>query len=292
MFADGAGDMNAARLWTKRALQQLPGEIGFATLVQSFSWLSVAPDLLSNDWQAVLEAAQLILELPVIPKETLEAIGLPDGMDRTRVSVVGENAQRDRGIQQAVFPMVLRLATLNMGGPITEQLSEVSSLLSSRAKASDIWHEVSDLIDRLFSSSPDWRSLYDLVAKYYGEGRIGLGMMAMVGCILYSPVMQSLAFQVSFAQTLGKLFPRTSSLWREIIEPFFLAYWRGKATEGQVVFRTSQNYAIRRVDDVSQDKPGNRLRRLLREMVFCVGLIVSDGERAWLENEESLNVDA
>lgn len=101
---------------------------------------------------------------------------------------------------------------------------------------------VSDPINGVFSPNPDWRSLYELVAKYYDKGRMGLGLIAMVGCILHSPVKQSLAFQVSFAQTLAKLFPKRSSLWREIIEPFFLAYWAEKESAGEVVFRTSQSY--------------------------------------------------
>jgi hypothetical protein len=157
---------------------------------------------------------------------------------------------------------------------------------------SDLWHEVSDLIDRVFSPNPDWNSLYGLVAKYYREGKIGVGMIAMVGCILYSPVRQSLAFQVSFAQTLAKVFPKRSSIWREIVEPFFIAYWRQTASAGDVVFRTSQSYACRRVDDVTQGEQGTRLRRLLREMVFCVGLTVPDEDRVWLEADDSSNVDA
>jgi hypothetical protein len=293
MFADGVGDMNAARIWTKRALQLSPNEVGLPTLAQSFSWLSVAPALLSNDWQAVLQTAELILQLPAIPKDTFNEIGITDGTDRAEASEVGQNALRERGINKAVLPIVVRLATLKMGGPITNELSEVSKLLSARTRAKDdIWHEVSDLIDCVFSPDTDWKSLYERVAKHYGEGRIGFGMIAMVGCIPYSPVRQSLAFQVSFAQTLAKLFPKRSSIWREIIEPFFLAYWGQTASAGEVVFRTSQNYANRRVVDVTQEEHGTRLRRLLREMVFCVGLTVPDDDRVWLEADDSSNVDA
>jgi hypothetical protein len=293
MFADGVGDMNAARIWTKRALQLSPNEVGLPTLVQSFSWLSVAPDLLSNDWQAVLQTAELILQLPAIPKDTFNEIDIPDGADRAEASEIGQNALRDRGINKAVFPLVVRLATLKLSGPIRHELSEVSKLLSARTKEKDdIWHEVSDLIDRVFSPDSDWKSLYERVAKYYGEGRIGLGMIAMVGCILYSPVKQSLAFQVSFAQTLAKLFPKRSSIWREIIEPLFLAYWRRAASADEVVFRTSQNYVNRRLDEVSQGDHGSRLRQLLREMVFCVGLNVPDEDRSWLEADDSVNFDA
>ena len=74
MFADGVGDINAAGRWTKRALRKVPNEGGLSTLVQSFSWLSVAPDLLSNDWQAVFETAELILGLPAIAKDTFNEI--------------------------------------------------------------------------------------------------------------------------------------------------------------------------------------------------------------------------
>ncbi len=293
MFADGVGDMNAARVWTRRALQLSPNEVGLPTLVQSFSWLSVAPDLLANDWQAVLQTAELILQLPAIPKDTFNEIDIPDGTDRAEASEIGQTALRDRGINKAVFPLVVRLATLNLSGPITNELSEVSKLLSARTREKDdIWHEVSGLIEGVFSSDPDWKSLYEHVAKYYGEGRIGLGMIAMVGCILYPPVKQSLAFQVSFAQTLAKLFPKRSSIWREIVEPLFLAYWRRAALAGEVVFRTSQSYVNRRLDEVSGGNHGSRLRRLLREMVFCVGLNVPDADRSWLETDDSLNVDA
>jgi hypothetical protein len=70
---------------------------------------------------------------------------------------------------------------------------------------------------------------------------------------------------------------------KEIIESFFLAHWKHKASVGDVGFRTAPSYAQRRVEGISTGQHGTRLRLLLREMVFCVDLRIPDEDQTWLE---------
>jgi len=208
--------------------------------------------------------------------------------DKAVTSSIKENAIKNMGIHKAVFPLIVRLATLAFFRPITQDLSQVRELLNrGSGPNSNISHELSDLIGIVFSQDSDWKQMYDMIAEYYADGRIDLGMIANVGCVMRSSLAQSLAFQIKFAHTIEKLFPKRCSLQKKIIEPFFLVYWKNRATRADMGFRTAPAYAERRIQDVSAAQQGTRLRSLLREMVFCVGLKISDDDRSWLESEQT-----
>jgi hypothetical protein len=174
--------------------------------------------------------------------------------------------------------------TLRFQRAIAPDVTRVTSLLRQRSDMDD-WKEMADLIERVFAADVNWRELYERVTAYYAGGKVSFGMVALLGCILHSPTHQSLAFQISLAKNLEQLSLKRSSIWKEIVEPFFLAYWDNAVANGDLAFRTAPSYAQRRVTEISAGEPGGRARPLLREMLFCVGLTLPGEHRDWLETE-------
>jgi tetratricopeptide (TPR) repeat protein len=285
MFAEEVGNSSAAGAWTRRALDQSPDEAGVSAVLRWFSWMLVAPALLSGDWQTPIEIADLTIHIPSVRPDDLGVLGITSGDDKLKISeAMANDALKERGFYSALVPLVLRLATLRFDRSIVEEISGVKSMLMARSSTNnDIWQEFAEAMANLFEPpDPDWKRFYEMLDK---QNRVGIRLVAYLGSILYSPVPQSLAFQVGFAQELEYLTIKKSSIFSEIVEPFFIEYWTKAAESGDLGFRTRPSYAAGRVVEISSLPPGKRLRRLLREMVFCTGLQVRETSRKWLEEE-------
>ena len=288
MFADGIGNTLAADTWAKRALGDSSEVSSTPPLVLMLSWLRVAPALLNEDWQTPVEVAELMRHFSSVSAQSFDELGITSEADRARFSQnTAETVRKDRGFHHAILPLVVALANLRFQRSITEDVIEVKELLQQRSDSpSSDWNEMADLVEAVFASNSKWEDFYQKVTTYYAQGRIGFGMVAAVGSILYSPLAQSLMFQIGLAENLDKLFVKSCSIWTRVIEPFFLSYWMSAAANGDPGFRTAPSYSQRRVSEISGSPQGGRLRWLLREMVFCVGLRLSDEHSAWLEAEQ------
>src|SRR5713226_9870084 len=85
-----------------------------------------------------------------------------------------------------------------------------------------------------------------------------------------APVAQSLYLQVSIAQNFEGFFKTCPSLYREIVAPFFVAYWEQTIAESTGLFRTALAYTRRQLQ--AADGSAKRTRKLLSAMRFCLGV--------------------
>jgi hypothetical protein len=289
MLADGVGNAVAASLWAKKALEGFPGESGVPALVQMFAWLQVTSALLIQDWRTPVEITEVIRQAQPISSKSLEEIGIASDFDPERLAKaeIAAAAVKDRIFHHTVVPLVFRLATLRFDHDITAELKEVTNLFRQASKfKADEWEEAANLVNRVFDDGTNWTDLYKEVNRYNAAGRPGFGAIADVGCILGSPLVQSLAFQIQLAETLEQIIAKRSSMWKVILEPFFLSYWKATSTRGDFAFRTAASYTQRRVAELSMMQPGRRLRPIFREMAFCLGWSPSDERQAWLDSAD------
>src|SRR5216683_7641722 len=85
-----------------------------------------------------------------------------------------------------------------------------------------------------------------------------------------APVAQSLSLQVSIAQNFEGFFKACPSLYREIVAPFFAAYWERTIAQTTGEFRTAQAYTPQQLPAADGSAKGTRT--LLRAMRFCLGV--------------------
>jgi hypothetical protein len=71
------------------------------------------------------------------------------------------------------------------------------------------------------------------------------------------------------------------SIIREIAAPFFIRYWERACDRSGFEFRVRPLYAKQQVDSTEKSLPG--LRRLLKEMRFCIGAPLPADAMAWLD---------
>jgi hypothetical protein len=286
MFAQGIGDSVAASIWTRRALDQPPDEAGVSTVIRWFAWMLIAPALLSEDWQTAIEVADLMISMPSVRPTDLGVLGIMSDDDQLKISqTIANQALKEIGFYIALVPLVLRLATLRFDRSVAEDEERIKAMLLAKSSTqNDVWKEFADAMASVFEPpDPDWKEFYETLNQ---PNRVGVRLVVYLGSILHSPLLQSLAFQIGFAQELEQFAVNKPVIFSDIVEPFFLAYWAKAAQRGDLGFRTRPSLAAQRVTEISTLLPGKRLRRLLREMVFCTGLQTPrESSRKWLEGE-------
>jgi hypothetical protein len=90
-----------------------------------------------------------------------------------------------------------------------------------------------------------------------------------------SPIYKQLQSQLyilestTLAQQLEGFFQTRQSIYREIVVPFFVAYWQGTIGHSTGLFRRALTYTQRQLEFVDGSVAGTR--RLLSAMRFCLG---------------------
>jgi hypothetical protein len=102
----------------------------------------------------------------------------------------------------------------------------------------------------------------------------------MIGTILRAPLRESLYAQTWFVRQMEQGFRSYPAIIREVAAPFFIRYWTRACDRYGFEFRARPSYAKQQVDSIEKSLLG--LRRLLREMRFCLGVQLPDDTVAWL----------
>jgi hypothetical protein len=103
----------------------------------------------------------------------------------------------------------------------------------------------------------------------------------MMGTILRAPLGESLYAQIWLVRQMEQGFLSRQSIIREIAAPFFIRYWERACDRSGFEFRVRPLYAKQQVDSTEKSLPG--LRRLLKEMRFCLGAPLPADAMAWLD---------
>src|ERR1700721_1976743 len=95
------------------------------------------------------------------------------------------------------------------------------------------------------------------------------GFVLCIGAIDKAPIPESLYLQTYIAQNCENFFKSSPSIYREIVAPFFVAYWERTITQSTGLFRTSLVYTQRQLQVADGSAEGTR--KLLSAMRFPYG---------------------
>jgi hypothetical protein len=135
-------------------------------------------------------------------------------------------------------------------------------------------------IRRALVDEPDWETLWNAGSAAFGAHEYASGLVLQIGAIDKAPIPQSLHLQVYVAQYLDGFFKSFPSLYREIIAPFFVAYWK-RAIDESLAFRTALAYTQRQLQVADGTPVGTR--KLLSAMRFCLGVKLPGPQMEWLD---------
>ena len=183
-----------------------------------------------------------------------------------------------------IVPIAIRLAFLQFRGATTdstmESLAVVESVIPPESQPEGF---VAEIIRALVADN-DWQALWNDACNAFQANEYIRGCVLSIGAVSKAPTSQSLYLQVSVARNFEGFFKSLRSLYREIVAPFFVAYWERTIAESTGLFRTAQAYTERQLQAADGTPEGTR--RLLAALRFCLGLKLPQDAMDWLDSSE------
>ena len=290
MFADGVRDIAKAAVWTWNAIEFAKQDAVSSNVIRFACWHAIPAALLSNDF---VRAAQLV-EL----MGATDATGLIDTVKATpeikatadeilRVQYVVDSAPKGpKSVMSALpaLPIVVRLASLQFQGrpsaAIVESLEAIESVIPKEAQPENFVAETR----KALVEEADWKALWEEGGEGIKAHRYIQGLVLCIGAVSRAPVTQSLYLQISLAQNLEGFFKPCRSVYREIVAPFFVAYWERAIADSVGLFRTAHAYTQRQLQLADGSPEGTR--KLLSAMRFCLGAEFPKPQMEWLDGSQ------
>jgi hypothetical protein len=290
MFADGIEDIWKAADWTWRAIVFAKENPTAWDAVRLSSWHAILATLLPSDFA---RAAHLVKVIAALEAEsvigTLKTRGDIDtnGKISELEALIGATAPEARKSILRIIPIVpvaIRLAFLRFRGATTTMtaasLTDIESVIPPNLQPENFVAEMK----RALVDETDWNTLWNDGCRAFQTHEYVRGCIRCIGAVTQAPVSQSLYLQISIAQNFEKFFKTCPSLYREIVAPFFAAYWERTIAQSTGLFRTALAYTQRQVQAVDGSAEG--ARRLLSAMRFCLDVKFPEQAVEWLDGSK------
>ena len=241
MFAEGVGKTSNAGKWAVEAFA-VADEIAGARTIYPLAWLAIVPAILEHNYT---EAAQLALRMadsrsPNVVE--LEEGGFKETDDRQRMQKFLDSTQKGTvGMRLLAMALVCRLATLQLEGTSREEISVAIESTCKSGQGDSRIESIGDALREVLLEDHEWNELRTRGQRLINT-ETALGLVYFVGSALKRPLIQALNMQVWLARNAGKWFNPFQSLQREIMWPFFDAYWRDILAKEPEQFRTAEKY--------------------------------------------------
>jgi len=183
-----------------------------------------------------------------------------------------------------MVPVAIRLAFLQFRGgtpaATAASLAAIESVIAPDVQLENFVGEIRRaLVDEIH-----WQVLWDDACRAFQAHEYVRGCVLCIGAMNRASVPQSLYLQATIAQNFEGFFKPCPSLYREIVAPFFAAYWERATADSIGLFRTAQAYTQRQVR--AADGTAEGTRRLLNAMRFCLGVKLPEPAMNWLDGSE------
>jgi tetratricopeptide (TPR) repeat protein len=286
MFADGVMDVLKAAAWTWKAIELAKQNPAEWNVVRLAAWHAMPAALLSDDFVRAAQLANVMIatdvnEIIATAKASTE-IGATDTISRVEAFVDRAPHAPKSGLRVIpTIPIAIRLASLQFRGtPTTATAASLAVIESMMPK--DLQPEnFVDETRRALIDEIDWRVLWNDGCRATREHEYIRGCVLSIGAMDKAPVPQSLYLQISIAENLEGFFRPCPSIYREIVAPFFVAYWERTVSQYIGLFRTALAYTQRQIKAADGSAKGTR--QLLSAMRFCLGVTLPDPQMKWLD---------
>jgi hypothetical protein len=286
MFADGVKDISKAAAWTWKAIESANRIPAAWDAVRLSSWHAIPAALISDDF---VRAAQLVGVITAVDVSDIVAKVKPApgvAVTETRSGIETLVASAPLGTKSSlsamqIVPIAIRLASLQFRGgttaATTASIADIESIIPVDLQPENFVAEMRKaLVDET-----DWQVLRDEGYRAIRAHEYVRAHVLCIGAMVKAPVSQSLYLQTSMARNFEDFFKTCPSIYREIVAPFFVAYWERTIAQSTGLFRTALAYTQRQLQVADGSAEGTR--KLLSAMRFCLGVKLPEHAMKWLD---------
>ena len=243
MFADAVNDILKAAVWTWRAMESAKEVPTVWDTVRLMAWRALPASLLANDFARVaqLVAAMTALDVNHVVA-TAQVLHRAKGAEETskiRDLAASPPVGATSGLRVIpIVPIAARLAFLRFRGATNSDILTFLAVIDTVIPP-NFRPKVSLGIEHHYVEEGDWEPLRDAGYRAVAAHEYVRGLILCIGAMDKAPLSQSLYLQTYIAENLEGFFKTCPSVYREILAPFFVAYWERAIAETTGEFRYS-----------------------------------------------------
>jgi tetratricopeptide (TPR) repeat protein len=288
MYAEGIGDPAAAARWSLKAMEYAEIYSDAMPAVRASQGMGLADSLMRNDFRrsAEIVIAMATIELPT--QAHLDSLGQAcEALTPVR-NVLESNLTPQARLSILLVPVIaatLKLALLKLDSPDSPANETMIEEAIQQLEAIPAAHPAPEpyiaAIRASLLGDANWEQLHQWSVDSAARAEYRCTFIYMTGTILRAPLRESLYSQIWLVRQLEQGFRSHPSIIREVVAPFFIRYWDRACNRSAFEFRVRPSYAKQQVGSTEKSFPG--LRRLFKEMRFCLGAPFPDDVMAWLD---------
>ena len=288
MYAEGIGDSASAARWALKGMEYAEIHRDALPAVRASQWMGLADSLMRNDFRRVAEIAIAMATIELPTQAHVDSLGQAGEALSTVRSMLEANLTPQARLSVLLLPVIsstLKLALLKLDSavsPINETVIEdaIQQLETIPAAYPSAEPYIPTLLVSL-QGDANWEELHRWSVDSAARAEYLCTFVYMIGTILRAPLRESLYAQIWLVREMEKGFRSYQAIIREVAAPFFIRYWERACDRSGFQFSVRPSYARQQVESTERSFPG--LRRLLKEMRFCLGTPLPDEVMAWLD---------
>ena len=288
MYAEGIGDSAAAARWSRKGMEYAEIHRDAMPAVRTSQGMGLADSLMRNDFQRAAEIAIAMATIELPTQAHVDSLGQAgEALSAVRGMLEANLTPRAR-LSVLLVPVIaatLKLALLKLDGadsPVNETAIESAIQQLDAIPAAHPSTELYIPALRVsLQSNASAEELHRRSLESAAKAEYLCTFIYMIGTILRVPLRESLYAQIWLVRQMEQGFRSYRAIIREVAAPFFIRYWERASDRSGFEFRVRPLYAKQQVDSTEKSLPG--LRRLLKEMRFCLGAPLPADAMAWLD---------
>ena len=288
MYAEGIGDPAAAARWSLKAMEYAEIHRDTMPAVRTSQGMGLADSLMRNDFRRAAEIAIAMATIELPTQAHVDSLGQAGEALSAVRSILAANLTPQARLSVLLVPVIaatLKLAFLKLDSadsPVSQTMIEEAI---QQLEAIPIAHPAPEpyivAIRASLFGDANWEQLHQQSVDSAARAEYLCTFIYMIGTILRAPLRESLYSQIWLVRQMEQGFRLHPSIIREVEAPFFIRYWDRACSRSGFEFSVRPSYAKQQVD--SAEKSFSGLRRLLKEMRFCLGTPLPDDVMAWLD---------
>ena len=282
-FAEAIGNEEKPAAWALRGMDDARATNQREVL--AILSLDAIPHLLLDDYYAeVLDLAMDTGALLAAGEQQLQAGQVPQGFELDVAALLGNKSGELRrkaehnAVLVGLLPIIFRICTVALHNPelAQTQATEVAAIcrqINATAVDQQLWITAAELLEQIHSQEVSHTEIIRRSNQFDPQSDTVLQAIGYLVATLQDniPIEEALRVHMKLARFVYENLRRLSAVYRRVILPFFIDYWKSKFERMPLLFRSTQ-FVSRIFNTVKNLPEAEQLQFTLMAVAFSINV--------------------
>jgi hypothetical protein len=292
-FAESIGNNERAAFWALRGMDAAR-ETNQRGVVALLSQNAIPHLLLDNYYAEVLDLAMDAGAFLAAGEQQLQSGQVPQGFELDVAAILGNKPgelwrkAEHNAVLVGLLPIIFRICTVALQNPelAQTQATEVAAIcrqISATAVDQQLWITAADLLEQIHSQEASHTEIIRRSNQFDPQSDTMLQAIGYLVATLQDniPLEEALRVHMELARFVYENLRQLSAVYRRVIWPFFIDYWKSKFESMPLLFLSTQ--FISQILNTAENLPeAERLQFILLTIAFSLNVRSSPEFAQWV----------